>query len=222
MRGTAPPSITDSELQREVEQELKWDPTLDAASVGVSAHERTVTLSGTVDHYASRFAAVRAAKRVRGVRAIADDIVVELAGTAGRTDHDIAEYAEHALQWNTEVPDTVRATVRDGLLTLDGTVTWDVQRRAAETAVRYVAGVLNINNNIEIAHATSAHDIHERIAAALRRSAFVDANNVHVMSDGGDVTLTGSVSSWDERERIRRTAWSAPGVTKLTDELTLT
>jgi osmotically-inducible protein OsmY len=219
--SVAATSITNAELQSEVEQELAWDPSVDAASVGVSAHANTVTLSGTVDHFAARFAAVRAAKRVRGVHAIADDIVVELAGTAGLTDRDVAEYAERALRWNTEVPDTVRATVRDGQLTLDGMVPWDFQRIAAGRAVKYIAGVRNINNNIELTHVTSANDIHERIATALRRSAGVDANNIHVASDGGHVTLTGSVSSWSERERARRTAWSSPGVTKLTDELVL-
>ena len=125
------------------------------------------------------------------------------------------------MKWSISVPDTVRATVRDGLLTLDGTVDWDFQRRAAARAVEYIAGVRNVNNNIELKHVTSAHDIHERIAAAMRRSAVVDANNVHVTSDGGHVTLTGTVSSWAERERAQHTAWSAAGVTRVTDDLVI-
>ena len=125
------------------------------------------------------------------------------------------------MEWNISVPDSVRATVRDGMLTLDGTVEWDFQRRAAAHAVGYIAGVHNVFNNIELKHVASAHDIHERIAAALRRAADVDATKVHVTSNGGHVTLSGSVSSWAERERAEITAWSAPGVTKVTDDLIL-
>ena len=139
--------ITNSELQREVEQELEWDPSVTPASVGVSTNDHTVTLSGTVHSYASHMAAVRAAKRVKGVHAIADDIVVEPIGTSGRTDHDIAENAEHAMKWN-------------------------FQRRSAERAVEYIAGVRHVSNNIQLKH----------------------------------VTLTGSVSSWAQRERAKHTA----------------
>lgn len=215
------PIITNSELQREVERELTWDPSVALASVGVSAEDHTVTLSGTVHSYSSRLAAVCAAKRVKGVHAIADDIVVEPTGTAGRTDHDIAQFAEHAMKWAVTVPDTVRATVRDGLLTLDGTVDWNFQRRAAARAVEYIAGVRTVNNNIELKHVTSAHDVHERIATAMRRAADLDASNVHVTADGGHVTLTGWVSSWAERERAQHTAWSAAGVTRVTDDLVI-
>ena len=213
--------ITNSELQREVEQELEWDPSVTLASVGVSTNDHTVTLSGTVHSYASHMAAVRAAKRVKGVHAIADDIVLEPIGTSGRTDHDIAENAEHAMKWSVSVPDTVRAPVRDGLLTLDGSVEWNFQRRAAERAVEYIAGVRHVSNNIQLKHVTSAPDIHERIAEAMRRSDEMDARNVHVTSSGGHVTLTGSVSSWAQRERAKHTAWSAPGVTRVTDDLVI-
>jgi len=220
---TAAPSITDSELQREVEQELRWDPSVAPASIGVSASDHTVSLSGTVYSYSSHLAAVGAAKRVKGVRAIADDIVVDIVveSTPGHTDHEIAEFAEHAMEWSTSVPSTVRATVRDGVLTLDGEVDWDFQRRAAKLAVTHIAGIRNLIDDIVLKPVPSAHDVHDRIATALRRAADVDATNIHVTSNAGHVTLTGSASSWAERERVQHTAWSAPGVTNVSDNLVI-
>ena len=215
------PIITSTELQRDVEEELLWDPAVTPASVGVSVEDHTVTLSGTVHQYGSRMAAVRAAKRVRGVHAIADDIVVEPSGTNGRTDHDIAGVAEHALKWSIEVPDTVQATVRDGLVTLDGTVDWNFQRRAAGRVVEHIHGVRNVVNDITLRHSVSSNDVHEHIATALRRAADIDARQVHVASDGGHVHLTGSVSSWSERDIAEHAAWSAPGVTKVSDDLVI-
>jgi osmotically-inducible protein OsmY len=214
-------TTTNAELQRQVEEELRWDPAVAPASIGVTAEDHTVTLTGTVHQYGSRLAAVRAAKRVKGVHAIADDIVVEAATVPGQTDHDIAEFAEHAMKWSIDVPETARATVRDGSLTLDGTVEWNFQRRAAARAVEHIAGVRNVVNNITLKHVMSAHDIHDRIANALRRSADIDATQIHVASDSGQVHLTGSVASWAEREIAEHAAWSAPGVTKVTDELVI-
>lgn len=212
-------AITNQDLQREVEQELRWDPAVALASVGVTAHNHEVTLSGTVHRYTERLAAVRAAKRIKGVHAIADDIVVEPAGVDGRTDNDIAQHAQQAMQWNIDVPDTVRATVRDGHVTLDGTVDWNFQRLAAERAVRHIAGVRGISDGIVLEHVVSPDDVHNRIATALRRSADIDANKIHVTADGGHVRLTGYASSWAERDRAQQAAWAAPGVTQVSDEL---
>ena len=214
-------TITNTELQQQVEEELRWDPAVAPASIGVTAEDHTVTLSGTVHQYSSRLAAVRAAKRVKGVHAIADDIVVEAASVPGQTDHDIAEFAAHAMKWSIDVPETARVTVRDGSLTLDGTVEWNFQRRAAARAVEHIAGVRNVVNNITLKHVASSHDIHQRIANALRRSAAIDATQVHVASDSGMVHLTGSVASWAERDIAEHAAWSAPGVTKVTDDLVI-
>jgi osmotically-inducible protein OsmY len=214
-------TISNAELQQQVEEELRWDPAVAPASVGVTAEDHTITLSGTVHQYGSRLAAVRAAKRVKGVHAIADDIVVEAITLPGQTDHDIAEAAAHAMTWSIDVPETARATVRDGMVTLDGTVEWNFQRRAAARAVEHIAGVRNVSNDITLKHVTSSHDIHERIANALKRSADIDASQVHVASDSGQVHLTGSVASWSEREIAEHAAWSAPGVTKVTDDLVI-
>ena len=215
------PAIVDGELQQAVEEELLWDPAVALGSVGVSAQDHAVTLSGRVRHYSNRLAAVRAAKRVRGVHVIADEIVVEPAGVNGRTDADIAEYTEHALTWNAEVPASVGATVREGVVTLDGMADWDFQRRAAAGVVEHIAGVVDVVDNITLRPVASSHDVHEQIASVLQRAADVDASTIHVTSDAGQVNLTGSVSSVAERERALQAVWSAPGITKVSDELTI-
>ena len=213
--------ITDGELQADVETELEWDPTVSLASIGVSVHDRAVTLSGTVNQLSSRLAAVRAAKRVNGVRAIADDIVVEVNGHHSHTDHDIAEVAANAMKWNIEVPEAVRVTVRGGEVTLDGIVGWNFQRRAAQRAVEHLAGVVKVDNKITLQHAETPDDIHRRIADALQRSADVDADSIAVSAEGGAVRLTGSVASWSERQCVEDAAWAARGVTDVRDDLVI-
>ena len=212
---------TDGELQRAVEDELQWDPAVVPGSIGVSAQDHTVTLSSRVPHYRNRLTAVRAAERIKGVHAVTDQIVVEPAGRAGRTDGDLAEYMERALTWNADVPASVLAAVRNGVVTLEGTVNWNFQRRAAAGVVEDMSGVVDVVNNITLETVVSSHDVHDRIASALQRAADVDANTIHITSQVGHVNLTGSVSSLAERERALQAVWSAPGITKVSDELVI-
>ena len=215
---TAPP-LSDRGLQQQIEEEFAWDPAVPAAAIGIVVTDQAVTLTGYVGKIADRLAAVKAAKRVKGVRAIADDIVVEVAGLTTRSDHDVARAVEHALEWNTQIPDTVWATVRDGIVTIDGTVDWDYQRRAAQRVVQHLAGVKHLTNIIGLKQGASPNDVKRRITAALHRQAELDAHSIEVESTGSEVWLNGSVSNWAERERAEAAAWAAPGVTLVHDNL---
>jgi osmotically-inducible protein OsmY len=217
--NTATLNVTNSELQQRVERELKWDPEVALATVGVTVKDHAVTLSGTVESWSNRIAAVRATKRVIGVRTIADDIIVHYPGTASRDDHAIASFIEHSFKWSNVIPETVRATVRDGIVNLDGAVNWHFERAAAERAVQHITGVTHVNNNITLTHQASAPTVHKRIEEALERNADADAAAIKVSSDGGDVTLDGSVSSWSKRYAAENAAWSAPGVTMVHDHI---
>ena len=218
---TANLNITNSALQDQVERELLWDPAVSPASIGVSVKDHAVTLTGTVATLSSRLAAVRATKRVKGVRTIADDILVQASGAPGRADHDIAGFVEHAFKWNSQVPDAVHATVREGVVTLDGAVDWNFQRNAAERVAQYVSGVTGVNNNITLTRGASPQAIHSRITTALHRYADIEADAIKVTSHGGDVSLNGSVSSWAKRQRVEAAAWAAPGVTMVHDHITI-
>lgn len=213
--------ITNLTLQEAVEDELLWDPAIPAAAIGVSVSDHAVTLTGIVSELAIRLAAVNATRRVKGVRSIADDIVVRHEGQKGRTDHDIAGFIEHALEWNSQIPDSVRATVRKGTIILDGEVAWHFQRMAAERIVEHIAGVNEVKNHIVLTQPGSPTKVHDLISAALHRQADVDSDSVRLTSDDGTVTLTGSVSSWDERERVEAAAWAAPGVHHVANDLAI-
>jgi osmotically-inducible protein OsmY len=203
----------DTDLRRDLLDEFEWEPSIDAAEIGVTAHDGIVTLTGTVDSYTEKLAAERAAKRLQGVKAIANDIEVRLPGTAERTDSDIARAAVDVLKWRTVVPrDRVKVLVKNGWITLEGEVDWQYQKDAAFDAVHHLIGVKGATNVITLKPRASATDIKSRIEAAFRRSAEVDAQKVQVETRDAKVTLRGAVHSWSEREDAERTAWAAPGV----------
>ena len=214
---TATITGTDVRLRNFVVRELDWDPTVDASAIGVSAKNGVVTLTGFVDTYAGKLAAERVAKRVRGVRAVANDITVRL--TVERTDADIAADAAAALKVQTTVPDKVQIAVHRGHVGLTGTVEWFTQKEAAAAAVQHVPGVRAVVNYIEVAPKPALRDVRRRIVAALHRNTEVDARHLRVEVNGDVVTLTGTVGSWPQREAAERGAASAPGIRQVRNRI---
>ncbi len=212
---------TDMQLQRDVIEELAWQPNIREAEIGVAVKNGVVTLSGFVDSYAQKYAAARAAERVHGVRAVADDLSVKLPKSFVRSDTDIAHAAVSALKWDVEVPDVrVQVLVDDGWVSLDGAVDWQFQRTAAEKAVRYLTGVKGVINRITVQQPkVSAYEVNQRIEEALKRSAATEADRISVEAKDGKVVLRGTVRSWAEREDAERAAWAAPGVSEVDDEI---
>lgn len=212
---------TDLQLQRDVLDELKFEPSIREMEIGVSAKEGVVTLTGFVDSYAEKFAAERTAERVNGVKAVADEIHVKLPGLYQRNDTDIAHAVVNALRWDVQVPDDrIKATVEDGWIHLDGEVEWQYQKWAAEGAVRNLTGVKGVTNVISVKpKKVSTYEVSEKIKNSLRRHAERDADKIVVEAKDGQVTLRGTVSSFAERQDAERAAWQAPGVTKVNDFL---
>jgi osmotically-inducible protein OsmY len=213
-------SKTDEELQRDVRVALLWEPSVTATYVGVSVKDGVVTLTGHVPSYVEKVAAERAAKRVDGVKAVANEIDVHLPESNRRTDQDLAVAAIKALNSKLFVPaDRIKVTVSNGWITLEGDVKWQFQRRAAERAVRNLPGVRGISNNIKIASHVSPADLQSKIEAALKRQAVIDAQRITVDVNGAEVILRGTVRSWSEKQEAERTAWSAPGVKSVNSQI---
>jgi osmotically-inducible protein OsmY len=212
-------SKTDNQLKEDIEQELRWDPKVNAAQIGVSVDKGVVSLLGAVDTYAEKWAAEDATKRVCGVRTVAQDLTVKILADHVRTDSDIAAATQSALKWDVFVPKAITARVHEGSITLEGQVTWNYQRDAAERAVRYLAGVVSVFNAITLKPQTSASQVKEKVVAALQRHAKADAKSIHVEASGSKVTLTGHASSWQAIEDAADAAWAAPGVTEVDDQL---
>jgi osmotically-inducible protein OsmY len=213
---------TDAQVQQDVIAELKWEPSINAAQIGVEVKDGIVTLAGHVSSYAEKWNAERAAQRVSGVKALAIEMDVQLAGSSRRNDTDIARSAENALQWMTYFPkDRVKVMVEKGWITLSGDVDWQYQRRAAVDGVRHLMGVMGVSDNIAIKPTVSLSAVKSDIEAALKRRAKADAQKISVDVQGADVTLTGTVHSWSERDLARDSAWGTPGVRNVVDNITI-
>jgi osmotically-inducible protein OsmY len=212
--------MTDKDLKEHVQNALDWEPSVDASDIGVAVDEGVVTLRGNVGSYSEKVKAERVALRVYGTKAVANDLTVHLPTMFERTDTEIAQTALVALKWSTSVPaDRVVITVSDGWLTLSGTVEWQYQKDAAARAIRDLTGVKAVSNNIVVQPRVKTGDVRDKIEAAFRRSAEVDARRISVTTTDGKVILSGNVRSWAEREAAERAAWAAPGVTQVQDRL---
>lgn len=215
---------TDFELQRDVMDELEWQPSLRNEEIGVMVKDGVVTLTGTVANYARKFEAEHAAEIVHGVKAVALDLMVKLSDPLARTDTEIAHAAINALKWDIDVPDEkLRLRVENGRVLLEGDVEWQYERNAAERAIRYLAGVKSVSNLISVKPVKiSSHDVSRKITAAFKRSAEVDSSRITVEAADGTVTLIGNVRSWAERRDAENAAWFAPGVSRVDDRLVVT
>ena len=212
--------MTDLELKKAVESELSYEPSINAAEIGVAAKGGVVTLTGRVQSYWEKVAAERAVERVSGVKAVVNELEIRLPSSSERTDEDIARAAINALEWSVVIPaNRIKVKVSKGWVTLEGTVDWQFQKTAAEKAVRKLIGVKGVSDLVEVKPRVSKTEVRAAIEEALKRSAELDANRIKVETDGDKVILRGSVRSWFEREEAERAAWRAPGVRAVEDDI---
>jgi osmotically-inducible protein OsmY len=210
---------TDIQLKLDIEDELRWDPKVNAARIGVSVDRGVVSLLGVVDTFAEKRAAQDATKRVSGVRTVAQDLTVKILTKHVRSDSEIAGAVHMALEWDVFVPNGVTAKIHAGQVTLEGNAIWNYERDAAERAVRHITGVVAVHNLIAVKAQSSAANVKEQVLAALHRQAIADAQSIHVEASNGVVTLTGHASSWQSIEDAANAAWAAPGVTQVIDQV---
>jgi osmotically-inducible protein OsmY len=211
---------SDSEIEQDVKDELRWDPEIDATDIAVLVKKGVVTLTGFVKNYSDKYEAEAGAKRVAGVVGLANDIEVRLPSVDQRPDPEIAREAADAIRSQLPISsEHIKVIVKSGWVTLEGTVEWQYQRQTAETAVRRIRGVKGITNSIQVKPHIEPSEIKREIQEAFRRSAEIDANRITVETRGSEVVLTGAVRSWIEREEAERAAWAAPGVTKVDDRI---
>jgi osmotically-inducible protein OsmY len=211
---------SDSEIERDVKDELQWDPDLDATDIAVSVKDGVVTLAGYVKSYTHKYEAEAAAKRVASVRAVANDLEVRLPSVDEKPDPDIARDAVAAIKSQLPISsEHIKVVIKNGWVSLEGQVEWQYQRQTAEKAVRRIKGVKGVSNLIQLRPRAQPEDIKRKIQEAFKRNAEVDANRIMVETNGSEVILKGTVRSWVEREEAERVAWSAPGVTKVEDRI---
>lgn len=216
------PTMSDESLQRNVLAELKWDPRVSPSEIGVAVKNGIVTLTGRVNSYLKRWSAEEAAHRVRGVKAVANELEVTLPGSDERTDEDIAAAAVASLQWNVALAaDDIELTVSNGWVTLKGDVEWNYQKTEAERALRNLKGVKGVTNLLAVRPRVKPDELKEKIEIALLRSAKTDARNIAVEVEGSKVILKGKVRSFSEKEDAERAAWLAPGVASVDNRLTV-
>lgn len=214
--------MNDKQLQQAVSDELAWEPSVTSEHIGVTARAGIITLSGHVPSYWEKRAAQAAATRVKGVKAVAEEIEVRLFGSNVWADDRIAERAVQNLASDGAVQnDRVRLTVEKGWITLSGEVDWNYQKTAADHAVHRIIGVLGVTNDITIKPHVAAYQVREKIEKALKRVASFEAENLSINTDGGTVTLAGKLENSYERELAENAAWSVPGVTQVQDKISL-
>jgi osmotically-inducible protein OsmY len=213
---------TDVEIRRDVESELQWDPSVDDKKIGVIAHDGVVTLTGEVCHFGGKWAAEDITKRVSGVRAIANEILVKIPLSGARSDTEIAEAAANALRWHVVTGAAqIKPVVVDGWVTLSGKVQWGFQRNAAENAMRNLMGVKGVINDIVVASTVKVADVKQKIEEAFKRHALLDAKDIEVKVNSSTVTLKGHVHTWQEHADAAYAAWAAPGVANVENRLVI-
>lgn len=214
---------TDTDLKRDISDELKWEPSVGEREIGMAVKNGVVTLTGYVQSYAEKYAAERAVERIHGVKALANELQVKLPTSLIRSDTEIAHAAVSAMQWDIQVPDDhIKAVVQNGWITLEGDVEWQYQRSAAERSVRNLTGVKGVSNLISVKpKKPRANEVSQKIKNALKRQAEVDADRILVESHDGRIVLKGTVRSFAEKEEAELAAWSAPGVTNVEDQIAI-